>query len=173
MITIHWNSKSLGKKFLVVDKIGNLYHIYKIFNSIDVKDKKSLLNIVNVYSEGFFGQNEDYSANIDRLELDIIKAMEGGCQEREKISKDPSKRIVHPKARNNNCFFKCIQPLVPQLREKILKSECNKIREEFELEDNCMIDVGSALRIFEKFSHGQNGLEIWTDETDFVLEHSQ
>jgi hypothetical protein len=58
-------------------------------------------------------------ADIDRLELDIIKAIEGGCQKRELKTNDSSKKIVYPKASNNNCFFKCIQPLVPQLREKV------------------------------------------------------
>jgi hypothetical protein len=37
----------------------DLYHIYKIFHSVDVRDKNYLFHIVNVYSEGFFGQNED------------------------------------------------------------------------------------------------------------------
>ena len=47
-----------------------VFSIYKIFNSADVRDKKSLLHIVNGYADGFFGQNEDYSEDIDRLELD-------------------------------------------------------------------------------------------------------
>jgi hypothetical protein len=53
---------------------------------------------LNGYVDGFFGQNEDYSEDIDRLELDIIKALQGGCQKRELKSNDACKRIVHPKA---------------------------------------------------------------------------
>ena len=54
------------------------FPIYKIFNSVDVRDKKSLVYTINTYADGFFGQNEDYSVDIDRLELDIIKALKGG-----------------------------------------------------------------------------------------------
>ena len=41
-----------------------------------------------------FGQNQDYSENIDRLELDIIKALQGGCNDRELRTNDPVKRII-------------------------------------------------------------------------------
>ncbi len=106
-------------------KIDNhSFSIYKIFNSVDVRDKKSLFHKINVYADGFFGQNEDYSEGIDRLELDIIEAIKGGCNKRELKSNDFVKRIIHPKASNNNCFFKCIQPYIPELKEKIIKSEC-------------------------------------------------
>ena len=54
--------------------------IFKIFSSIDVKDKKSLESKLNTYADGFFGQNEDYSEDIDRLELDIIKALQLGVK---------------------------------------------------------------------------------------------
>ena len=103
------------------------FSLYKIFSSVDVRDKKSLLYSINTYADGFFGQNEDYSVDIDRLELDIIKALKGGCQTRELKTNDSSKRVVHPKAANNNCFFKCIQPFIPQLMTKIVKSECNRL----------------------------------------------
>jgi hypothetical protein len=39
-----------------------------------MKDKQSLIFQSNGYADGFFGQYEDYSEDIDRLELDIIKA---------------------------------------------------------------------------------------------------
>ena len=60
---------------------------------------------MNGYADGFFGQNEDYSEDIERLELDIIKAIQGRCQKRELKSNDTCKRIVYPKASNNNCLF--------------------------------------------------------------------
>jgi hypothetical protein len=59
------------------------FSIYKIFNSVDVRDKQSLFHKINSYADGFFGQNEDYSEDINRLELDIIKAMQGGCNKME------------------------------------------------------------------------------------------
>jgi hypothetical protein len=39
-------------------------------------------------ADGFFGQNKDYSEDIDRLELDIIEAIQGGCNKRELKSND-------------------------------------------------------------------------------------
>jgi hypothetical protein len=30
--------------------------------------------MTNTYADGFFGQNEDYSEDIDRLDIDVIKA---------------------------------------------------------------------------------------------------
>ena len=87
------------------------FSIYKIFNSVDVRDKKSLFHKINAYADGFFGQNEDYSEDIDRLELDIIEAIKGGCNKREMKSNDFVKRIIHPKASNNNCFFKMYSAL--------------------------------------------------------------
>ena len=120
------------------------FSIYKIFNSVDVRDKSALRYTINTYADGFFGQNEDYSVDIDRLELDIIKTLKGGCQPRELKTNDARKRVVHPKATNNNCFFKCIQPFVPQLMASIGKVKCNKIRQAFELEDNYF---GHILRI--------------------------
>jgi hypothetical protein len=139
------------------------YSIYKIF---DVRNKKLLISRVNVYSEGFFGQNEDYSEDIDKLEIDVIKTIRGECQKRELKTNDAIRRIVHPKAVNNNCFFKCIQPFVPQLQEKILKSECNKIRQGVGIKDNSEIDIQTATKIFEEYS--QTSLEIWTDDTLLV-----
>ena len=47
--------------------------------------------MINAYADGFFGQNENYSEDIDRLELDIIKAMKGGCNKRELKSNYSSK----------------------------------------------------------------------------------
>ena len=99
--------------------------------------KQSLFHKVNAYADGFFGQNEDYSEDINRLKLDIIKAMQGGCNKRELKSNDFIKRIIHPKASNNNCFFKCIQQFVPALIERISKSECNKIRIQFDNKIRC------------------------------------
>ena len=115
--------------------------IFKIFSSIDVKDKKLLESKLNTYADGFFGQNEDYSEDIDRLDLDIIKGLQGGCQKRELKTNDATKRIVHPKSSNNNCFFKCIQPFIPQLRDNIVKSECNKIRKSYGINNNDEIAI--------------------------------
>ena len=133
------------------------YSIYKIFSSVDVR-----LHKINGYADGFFGRNEDYSEDIDRLELDIIKAIQGGCNKRELKSNDTSKRITHPKASNNNCFFKCIQPFVPALQEKIIRSECNRIRMQFGVRSDDPVDVNVAMRIFENYSRGKYGLEIWS-----------
>ena len=69
------------------------YSLFKIFKSIDVKDKQSLIFQLNGYADGFYGQNEDYSEDIDRLELDIIKALQGGCQKRELKSNDALKGL--------------------------------------------------------------------------------
>ena len=144
------------------------FALYKIFNSVDVRDKNSLFYTINTYADGFFGQNEDYSVDIDRLELDIIKALKGGCQTRELKTNDSSKRVVHPKAANNNCFFKCIQPFIPQLMTKIVKSAFNKIRREFGLQDNQEVDLQTALKTFTHYSNGLSGLEIWTNDTLIV-----
>jgi hypothetical protein len=144
---------------------GDSYSIYKIFKSIDVKDKQKLFHTINIYADGFFGQNEDYSEDLDRLEIDIIKAIQGGCSKRELKTNDTMKRIIHPKSSNNNCFFKCIQSFVPALRVKVVKSEWNKIRKLFGLESDSLIDVTSALAIFQRFSDdGKNGLDIWTND---------
>lgn len=141
------------------------FSIYKVFNSVDVKEKKSLIRIINLYADGFFGQNNDYSEDIDRLEIDIIKALQGGCNKRELKSNDVSKRITYPKASNNNCFFKCIQPYVPTLQERILKSECNRIRKIYGIKDNEPIDVKTALTIFSRYGNkGKHGLEIWAND---------
>ena len=96
--------------------------------------------------------------------MDIIKTLQGGCQKRALKANDETKRIVHPKSSNNNSFFKCIQPFNPQLRDKIIKSECNKIRNSYRISDNDGIAVQSALNIFKYFSQGEHGLEIWSDD---------
>jgi hypothetical protein len=134
------------------------FSIYKIFNSVDVRDKNALRYTINTYVDGFFGQNEDYSVDIDRLELDIIKALKGGCQKRELKTNDARKRVVYPKATNNNCFFKCIQTFVSQLMTSIGKVKCNTIRQAFELEDNQEVDVQTAIKIFTHYSNGLSGL---------------
>ena len=75
-------------------------------------------------------------------------------------------RLIHPKATNNNCFFKCIQPYVPELRERITRSECNRIRKQFDIKPDDKVDVKSALKIFEKYnSDGKYGIEIWSKDT--------
>ena len=125
---------------------------------------------INTYADGFFSQNEDYSVDIDRLELDIIKALKGGCQKRELKTNDSSKRVVHPKAANNNFFFKCIQPFIPQLMTKIVKSECIKIRREFGLQDNQEVDVQTALKIFSHYSISSNALEVWSIDDTLIAE---
>ena len=80
-------------------------------------------------------------------------------------SNDFVKRIIHPKATNNNCYFKCIQPYIPELKEKIIKSECNRIRNEFDINKDEPIDVNAALKIFSEYSNqGKYGLEIWSSD---------
>ena len=74
-------------------------------------------------------------------------------------------RLIHPKATNNNCFFKCIQPYIPELNERIIRSECNRIRKQFDIKPDDKVDVKSALRIFEKHnSNGKYGIEIWSKD---------
>ena len=78
---------------------------------------------------------------------------------------DSTKRITHPKASNNNCFFKCIQPFIPSIRERITKSECNRVRKEFNLEADSLIDVKTAVDIFQKYSDDRKyGLEVWSND---------
>ena len=139
--------------------------IYKIFKSVDVRQKQDLFFQLNAYADGFFGKNEDYSADIDRLELDIIEALEGGCNKRELKSNDFRQRLVHPKASHNNCFFKCIQPYVPILQERISKTLCNDIRRLFHVEPDGKIDVLTALKMFKYYRDGSSGLKIWTNAT--------
>jgi hypothetical protein len=99
------------------------------------------------------------------LEIDVIKAIQGGCSKRELKTNDATKRVTHPKASNNNCFFKCIQPFVPSLREKIIKSACNRIRNAFNLPPDGLIDVKSALEIFRIYNdNGKYGLQIWSND---------
>ena len=81
------------------------FSIYKIFKSVEVRDKQSLFYRINAYADGFFGQNENYSEDIDRLELDIIKTIQGGCNKRELRTNNFIMRLIHPKATNNNYFF--------------------------------------------------------------------
>ena len=83
---------------------------------------------------------------------------------RELETNDTTKRIVHPKSSNNNCFFKCIQPFIPQLRDKIIRSECSEIRSSFGISANDEISLQSALNIFKDYSKGEHGLEIWSDD---------
>ena len=59
------------------------YSIHKIFKSFDVREVLSLKYIISGYAEGFKGQNVDYSEDVDRLEIDIIKTLQGGCKKRE------------------------------------------------------------------------------------------
>jgi hypothetical protein len=84
------------------------YSIYKIFKSVDVKDKLNLLHIINVYADGFFGKNEDYSEDIDRLEIDVIKAIQGGCGKREMKTNDSTKRIttINPLKNDQYNFYR-------------------------------------------------------------------
>lgn len=106
---------------------SQVFSMLKIFSSVDVRDKQSLLNKIVTYADGFFGTNEDYSEDIDRLEIDIIRSLEGGCNKSERKTNDESKRIYHPKVSNNNCFFKCIQSFIPELMEKIIRRNVIKL----------------------------------------------
>jgi hypothetical protein len=161
--SLNSNDVIMLKYLKKIDK--QTFSIYKVFKSVDVKEKKSLIRIINLYADGFFGQNNDYSEDIDRLEIDIINALQGGCNKRELKSNDPIKRIIHPKSSYNNCFFKCIQPYVPELGEKILKSECNRIRKLFDIKDNEPVDVRTALNIFSRYRNkGKDGIEIWAND---------
>ena len=54
---------------------------------------------------------------------------------------------------------------IPELREKILKYECNRIRNKFGHQDNSEIEIQTALRIFDSYNDGKNGLEIWSNDT--------
>ena len=163
-------SEKLRKQDIVMLKflkgVGQrAYVIYKIFKSVDVRQKQDLFFRLNAYADGFLGRNEDYSEDIDRLELDIIEAFEGGCNKSERRSNDLKQRIIHPKSSNNNCFFKCIQPFVPLIRERITMSTCNSIRKCFQVEADSKIDVSTALKIFQQNRDSESGLKIWTNGT--------
>ena len=99
------------------------------------------------------------------MELDIIEAFEGGCNKSERRTNNSKQRIIHPKSSNNNCFFKCIQPFVPLLRERITTSACNSIRKHFQVKSDNKIDVSTALKIFTQYKEGESGLKIWTNGT--------
>ena len=85
-------------KYLQMVDSGN-FSIFKIFKSVDVKDKKALIHTINVYADGFFGKNEDF--------LEDLK------------TNDAVKRITDSKVSNNNCFFKCIQSYVPSIKDNL------------------------------------------------------
>jgi hypothetical protein len=42
----------------------------------EILNKSSLVRMINVYADGFFGKNEDYSEDLNRIEIDIIKAIQ-------------------------------------------------------------------------------------------------
>ena len=144
---------------------GQVYTIYKIFKSIDVRQIQRLLFNIKIYADGFFGRNMDYSEDIDPLELDIIEAFEGGCSKTQININSPTQRVIHPKSSNNNCFFKCIQPYVPLLRERITKSNCNAIRARFQMKLDAKIDIQTALQIFQHYRENTTGLKIWKNNT--------
>jgi len=98
------------------------FAIYKIFKSVNVQNKSTLVRMIDVYADGFFGKNEDYSEDLNRIEIDIINSIQGGCNRRELKTNDATKRVIHPKSSNNNCFFKCIQSYIPSIRQKLTKN---------------------------------------------------
>lgn len=97
--------------------------------------------------------------------VSLIEALEGGCSKTQLKTNTFNQRIIHPKSSHNNCFFKCIQPYVPFIRERITKSNCNTIRAQFQLAPDTKIDVQTALRIFQHYREGTNGLKLWTNDT--------
>jgi hypothetical protein len=49
---------------------------------------------------------------------------------------------------------------IPELKEKIIKSECNK---QFDIDRDEPVDVNTALKIFGQYTNqGKYGLEIWS-----------
>ena len=74
---------------------GQVYTIYKIFKSIDVRQIQRLLFNIKIYADGFFGRNMDYSEVIDPLELDIIEAFEGGCSKTQIKINSPTNAFNH------------------------------------------------------------------------------
>ena len=167
--TVIQNQKLRRKDIIMLKFLKQIgpqaYVIYKIFKSIDVRHKQDLFFRINAYADGFFGKNADYSENIDRLELDIIEAFEGGCNKTERKSNTLKHRVIYPKSSDNNCFFKCIQPYIPALRQRVSKSACNSIRKQFEVASNDKIDVQTALKIFESYRENTAGLQIWKNNT--------
>ena len=53
---------------------------------------------------------------------------------------------------------------MPEIREKVLKSECNNIRSKFCLAPNSKVDLQTGMKIFQFYSKNSNGLEIWTND---------
>jgi hypothetical protein len=61
------NDIVMQKNLKKIDKQS--FSNYKIFNSVDVRDKQSLFHKMKAYADGFFGQNEDYSEDCKIVNL--------------------------------------------------------------------------------------------------------
>jgi DNA polymerase type B, organellar and viral len=96
------------------------------------------------------------------MRLEVLVEAEN---KREMKTNDTVKRIIHPKVSNNNCFFKCIQCFVPELRENLTRTKCNQIRKHYGVNADQSIDAKTALDIFRHYSQeGKFGLEIWSND---------
>ena len=75
-----------------------------------------------MYADGFFGKNEDYSEDLNRIEIDIIKAIQGGCNKRELKTNDATKESFIQRLQITIAFSTAFRVIFQVLDKSLLKT---------------------------------------------------
>lgn len=110
--------------------------------------------------------NNNYTFNIDKIIVTIIKENGGGCNntKHEKKIEIGTFKCSNPVSTNNNCFFKCCESKLPF---KITKNACNEVRRRYNIPDNEYIPISVALKIAEEYK-----FNLLIHDADTTQQHS-
>ena len=127
----------------------------KVFNSFLIKNLSGFVNTLRSYVELNASQFTNYSYNIEKMTIKLVKESSGGCNEgnKDRRRRVGDVRFINPRSSNNNCLFACLKGHIDigEHKGKALYKRRNDIRHEYKLEKDSPIPISIALKMYEKY----------------------
>ena len=123
--------------------------ITKPMNAFQIKNLDEFKDLYRKFTDLHLAPNEDYIYEIIGIQVKIVKTPSGGCNPKhEKIEKiGKGTKRINPRSSNNNCFFGCLEKLIPGFKAHI--RPCNEIRSQYGLFPNSPIPIDIAWLIIQ------------------------
>jgi len=158
---------NISAEVLTLDEDGEekrLEHVTLSFKELDYPNvnfedlTKSISKEIDRYTAS------DKWLDVQSVVLHFIPTPLGGCYTEENFKHDFKKLnlqgvvLKNPKSSDNNCFFHALKPEFKEVGIKLTKNSIRKIRSEFGLTVDCMVNIEVGGRIASKYLQKRVGI---------------
>ena len=126
------------------------YNNTKSMNSFLIRKFDNFVALYQQYVDLSLPPNDDYVHEIIEIRIKVVKPSSGGCWPNEKTEKiEAGVKRKRPKSTNNNCFFRCLEKIIPGLKPTV--TYCDTIRKAYGLPPKTPIPLPIAWDLIQRY----------------------